>query len=603
MKLPQAGKNIILIIILIIGVMFCIHNLWLAYSANSGFGFPLDDSWIHLQFARNLHDYGAFSYYKNEMTTAGSTSPLYTILLAIGFFFTSNEFLLSYTFGIVSLVIAAYVFYKLVLLLYENNYFLAVGAVLLLILEPRLQWIAISGMETTLFIALLLAVLYFYYSKKTIAFGIASGLLLWARPEAVILFAVIAFDIFYNVIIVKHESSKKRTDLSVWHDFLWLKKSAIYAAVLVVAYVLLNLYLSGSIFPNTYAAKLKYYSGSNPNYLKAVFHFLTDGHFFLPSIFFVVSFSTILWKLWNRQKILLLVPFLWSLMFFIAYWKNLPMLFQNGRYIIPLLPYFLLISIGGLIIALDLAKHKIQFLAKKKFYETFIVLLSLIVILQFVNKTLQVENSHAKFCRYINDRHVKTAMWLRDNLTKDAIVATHDIGAIAFYSGKRVVDMVGLVSPEMIKNLMNADSLLAFMKKNKVTHVATLQTWFPIVNNNPIFQTDPEYPEVMEVYKFIPEQFHISSHRAIRLNKIARYYLEMGNANYALEVLQQSLLLDPLSAPTNFLLGKTARMLGNIKMAEERFQIVGQLQPDYPDLMEQLNEIKKSNVSNNKKEK
>ncbi|MES1211280.1 MAG: hypothetical protein ABUL63_02990, partial [Acidobacteriota bacterium] len=44
-------------------------------------GFPLDDSWIHLQFARNLADGFGLSYNPGHLVT-GSTAPLWTALLA-----------------------------------------------------------------------------------------------------------------------------------------------------------------------------------------------------------------------------------------------------------------------------------------------------------------------------------------------------------------------------------------------------------------------------------------------------------------------------------------------------------------------------------------
>ncbi|HSE93995.1 MAG TPA: hypothetical protein VLF19_11870, partial [Methylomirabilota bacterium] len=43
-------------------------------------GFPLDDSWIHLHFARNLAEGAGFSY-NPGVPVAGSTAPLWTVLL------------------------------------------------------------------------------------------------------------------------------------------------------------------------------------------------------------------------------------------------------------------------------------------------------------------------------------------------------------------------------------------------------------------------------------------------------------------------------------------------------------------------------------------
>ncbi|MBI4256144.1 MAG: hypothetical protein HY616_13825, partial [Candidatus Rokubacteria bacterium] len=44
-------------------------------------GFPLDDSWIHLHFARNLAE-GAGFVYNPGTPVAGSTAPLWTLALA-----------------------------------------------------------------------------------------------------------------------------------------------------------------------------------------------------------------------------------------------------------------------------------------------------------------------------------------------------------------------------------------------------------------------------------------------------------------------------------------------------------------------------------------
>ena len=83
-------KTLIFIAIAIISFALSFYYLNFALAQNGGFGFPLDDPWIHLTFAKNLVDYHSFSYFKNEMATAGSSSPIYTILLAAGFIISNN---------------------------------------------------------------------------------------------------------------------------------------------------------------------------------------------------------------------------------------------------------------------------------------------------------------------------------------------------------------------------------------------------------------------------------------------------------------------------------------------------------------------------------
>jgi hypothetical protein len=71
----ETGINYVLTgIVVLTGLFF----LFMAKSQNGFFCFPLDDSWIHLTFARNIVEFGSFSYYKNQLATSGSTPPLYT---------------------------------------------------------------------------------------------------------------------------------------------------------------------------------------------------------------------------------------------------------------------------------------------------------------------------------------------------------------------------------------------------------------------------------------------------------------------------------------------------------------------------------------------
>lgn len=69
-------------------------------------GFPLDDTWIHLTYARNFAEHGEWAYRLGERS-AGSTSPLWTVLLAIGFLLDLAPFIWTYFLGWVVLTLLA----------------------------------------------------------------------------------------------------------------------------------------------------------------------------------------------------------------------------------------------------------------------------------------------------------------------------------------------------------------------------------------------------------------------------------------------------------------------------------------------------------------
>jgi tetratricopeptide (TPR) repeat protein len=126
-----------------------------AHRGNGGIdGLPLDDPWIHLTFARNLAESGSYSYFPGEPTLSGSTSPLYTLLLAAGFLVLDNEKLLSYLLGLRShagFLAALAVWARLRL----RGSAWAAAAVLLVGLDGRIALLAVSGMETSLFLLLI----------------------------------------------------------------------------------------------------------------------------------------------------------------------------------------------------------------------------------------------------------------------------------------------------------------------------------------------------------------------------------------------------------------------------------------------------------------
>lgn len=562
-------------LILFTGLALSIITESYAHRTNGEFGFPLDDPWIHLQFAKNLHDYGSFSYFKDQAVTSGSTSPLYTLLLAVGFFLTANEMLLSYALGVLFFLLSGFYFFKLAGELFPGRPVIILAGTILFMTEPRLHWIALSGMETTLFIALILGVLYHYLKRDSIATGIFSGLLLWTRPEAVILFAAVVFDVFYQRFLTRNREEPGIPP--------WLRKAGAVLAMMGMAYGAFNFALSGSLLPNTYAAKLRYYSSGGEAFPGQVFHYFADGHMMIISVFAVFSILSVLRSFISRKKNTLSIPLLFSAGLFLAYWVKLPYLYQNGRYMMPVLPFVLLLGLYGVEKTFILLPRFVSWFSKESARTVATAALLALVMLQFILGTWESRILYQDYCRYINQRQVKTANWIRENLSPAAVVATHDVGAIAFYSGRRIVDMVGLISPEMIENIGNLNGLKTFMSRQGTTHLALLRNWFEVVNVNPVFQTDERFPEIVEVFEYNPARIHFTSKDANWLTENGWRAVAAGNLQQGGPMLEEAVRRDPRSSRAHLCLGKALLLAGDVGRADQEVRKALELHPMFWD--------------------
>lgn len=571
----------ILLVVLAAGAVMAYLISGHAAAVNGRHGFPLDDPWIHLQFAKNFHDFGSFSYFRREMVTAGSTSPLYTFLLALGFVYKLDEMLMSYILGTLFLALSGWYIFRIASW-QMGSALMGLGAALLLVLEPRMQWAALSGMETTLFIFLLLGTLYHYQAKHPILFGVFSGLLIWSRPEAVILYGALAADFMYHHYLVP--GSKRRKPVAPTESpFAWLKRPIVIGGIIAGLYMLFNLSLSGSVFPNTMAAKLAYYGrGTATGFPASVFHFFSDGHMIVAAVLALAGIVAIVLSLLRRRTQPYFVVLLFPLGLFVAYWMKLPYLYQEGRYMMPVLPFVILLALYGVKLIISAEWNFSRVLRKGNL--AVILPLGLIVVMgtMFGMQSYAKRTDFAATCKYISDRQVQTGRWLLNNTPKDAVIATHDIGAIAFYSRRKIVDMVGLVSPEMIERIGNLDALRKFLIENKVTHVAVLRNWFEVVNQRPLFVTgDREPGEIMEVFKFDPQRTHFTPQHVTQAASVAGQYLYQGQFDRAGQILQQAIRIDPANSKLHHLAGTLFLGSGNADEASRQFEEALRLNPDF----------------------
>lgn len=161
-------------------------------------GVPLDDSWIHFRYAENFAK-GYLFQFNIGQPVAGSTSPLWVVILAGFSFITSNYIFNSVFLSALFHMLSCIFIYKISLEIFGRNEstkesakFISLMVVLITILTGRFAWAGLSGMETTMFTFLTIAGIYAHIinleqKRFTLLPGILFALATVSRPEGFLL--------------------------------------------------------------------------------------------------------------------------------------------------------------------------------------------------------------------------------------------------------------------------------------------------------------------------------------------------------------------------------------------------------------------------------
>ncbi len=77
----------------------------------------------------------------------------------------------------------------------------------------------------------------------------------------------------------------------------------------------------------------------------------------------------------------------------------------------------------------------------------------------------------------------------------DALVATHDIGAMGYFSEHNLLDLAGLVSPEVIPFIRDESRLRDYLNDRGVAYLVTFPDWYPSLTRDlrPVFHTESPF--------------------------------------------------------------------------------------------------------------
>lgn len=576
----------------VLSVLFAVYYVINSVKTNGFFGFPLDDPWIHLTFARNFSEYFSFSFYKNEMVTAGSTSPIYTFLISLAFFITKNEFILSYFFGILFFASSVYAFYKISESDFGNEYLYIIILTLVFVADKWINFISVSGMETTMFILILIAAAYFYKKRNPVLFGIFLGLIIWTRPDGVAFIAALLFDYIIAVYLSKND---RKVILFTKQELI---KIGIIAGIIAAVYFAMNLAISGSLLPNTYNAKLTYYTPefrSRSEFLKnEVWDYFTSGSYSILIIGFFLSFLITLRDFFkkNYNPNILYIAFISALI--LIYYIKLPYAHRFGRYLMPVIPFLILTSGLGF---RDTAKMLGSYFRSRNIAASIIIFVFSVTAIYSLTDYLDKRKNYADECKYINDRQVAAAIWINQNTREDDIIATHDVGAIGYYSGRKLIDVAGLVTPELIDKIHLPDYnkyMMEYLKNQGVSYLVFLQEWYRISNANPLFSTAETLPpEVMEIYKYEPGKTLILNTETKSRIMYCMDLIARKNFDQAIQILKQGLINEPNSALIYFIISICYIQKNDLSNAETNLNKSLQIFPEYRVALGQLGLLQK----------
>ncbi len=436
-------------------------GVFIGFSSYSGFlGFPLDDAWIHQVYARNLVQQGEWSYNLGQ-PSGGSTSPLWSLLLGGAYILGINPVIWSAILGWLALFCTAVLAEDLLRgWLPENKRnFPWIG--LFFIMEWHLVWASVSGMETTLFICIVFAVFRVLCKDKNrnwIA-GVLIGICTWVRPDGITLLGPAIFLLLFE----PGASSRRVRNIA---------ELIIAFLALFVPYLLFNLILAGNIWPSTFSAKQAEYQASTglPLFQRLWSLFLPflagGGVILVPGLLAAIGYAT------KQRKNEIIAAILWFAGYLVMYAIRLPVNYQHGRYMMPAMACFFLIGLWGMVQWISHWPHQKWFNLTRVFWTVSLA----VVTLMFLGMGCVTYKTDVAI---IETEMVQTARWIQMNTPPDSRVAAHDIGAMGYFSERKIIDLAGLVNPEVIPFIRDEAKLKDYINTKEIDYLVTFPNWYP----------------------------------------------------------------------------------------------------------------------------
>jgi hypothetical protein len=441
--------------VLLIVAAYAIGLFSLGVALRHNVGFPLDDSWIHQEIARNLIQHHSFGFTPG-ITSSGSSSTLWTFILSINYllFPTHSPIFFPLILNSLLITLSGILLWRMAVrdglpLTY------ALALAVLPAFSGNYIWLAFIGMEHVLFVTLSLSAILLWFRdedsvtsdevRSSLLAGLALGALGMTRPEGLAL-SVLLFALY-------RWCGRSLTDVF---------RAAGVAILFLVPSFLINLKTSGGLLPMTLRGRRFLFSNSDKlhvgrstvrgltmeTYSKVIQHnfFHTSSGWAMVGV--VLAFYgcfVLLRRFPNRTAILVL----WATLHYASYCFTLPATGHGGRYqpfVLVLFPSLMAIALYDLLALVWRARSSL--LPAQS--------VALVAVAALTAVTLPRWNVGLRDSIYnIDNCHLKMADYLNEHYPAGTRMGVFDIGTIGYFSHIDLIDLGGLVDRNYLPYLLS----------------------------------------------------------------------------------------------------------------------------------------------------
>jgi len=410
-----------------------------------------DDSFITLTYSKNIARGNGFVF-NHPPATLGTTTPLFAIFVAgLALVFPQADIsVIAVFFTAFCWLSISWIFFFFRKEWRLGNWQVCIIALVLI----GSGWIMSLGMEAYLFALLLILCVSLFLREHYWLTGFTAGLLFLTRGEGILLLGV-----FLIAILIQHMIDRKTTSADPLRKILKISIGFWFPVSFWFIYAYCTF---GSFLPNTLAAKQAQGQSSlwNPFLRRLVVEWmpLWGKSLEIPPfinlwwITVLIGFADALLR--NRRWLILVG---WMVFYISGYaflgvsaywWYQLPILFILN----------LLFGLG----IVRFVEMLIRYIKPRSFSLLISISFTLLLVWAFAKPTMNLFLTYQGDSR--GESYLTLCRWFRENTDSSESVAFIEIGYLGYYTDNRIIDLAGLILPDIVPYIAKGDFSYGFWR-------------------------------------------------------------------------------------------------------------------------------------------